>query len=188
MTMPRLRVTASLSLLALVAGTAGTGWLSTQTAGWRTALPSAFAVTQADRTPRSALAVQSHIARHHRAPAVAPRTLRTDSAAVGDAVASVDSTSPAPALIPVSMPADGTPYDRLRGHLNGRVVLQLAVDGMGRVRHAAVARSSGDPILDTHALTVVYGWRFAVPPNYPAGFSSELPMRFDTEAQLARTP
>jgi protein TonB len=90
--------------------------------------------------------------------------------------------------VPISTPAAATPYERLRGHLQGRVLLQLAVDGNGQVRQAAVARSSGDPVLDRHALQLVEGWRFAVPADHPDGVSGALPMRFDTGAGLARTP
>ena len=92
-------------------------------------------------------------------------------------------------LVPIRAPADPTPYAALRGHLDGRVVLRLAIDGAGRVREAAVTRSSGDAVLDAHALATVGGWRFAVPAGHPDGFSGELPMRFDTgSARLARAP
>ena len=57
------------------------------------------------------------------------------------------------------------------------------------VTDAALAGSSGDPVLDAHALTIVRGWRFAVPSDHPDGFSGELPMRFTTAGrQLAQVP
>jgi protein TonB len=70
---------------------------------------------------------------------------------------------------------------RLRGHLDGRVVLDVATDGSGRVTSAGIARSSGDRVLDAHALATVQRWRFAVPSGSP-GVQGELPMRFDSSA------
>jgi len=61
------------------------------------------------------------------------------------------------------------------------LTVQLRVDGEGRVLHARVVASSGDPILDAHALRSVQGWRFAVPPGHPDGLSGELPMRFSSQ-------
>jgi protein TonB len=57
----------------------------------------------------------------------------------------------------------------------------LRVDGAGRVQGASVIASSGDPILDRHALRSVRGWRFAVPADHPDGLSGELPMRFSSQ-------
>jgi protein TonB len=181
--MPRLRTTTSLSLLALAIGAVGTGWLSTRTAVWPGTSPSALAASGRTRTagpPQTAPAPSR--ARHHRvAPAIARQS---DPAAAANSTAD----QAAPTLVPVSMPAPDTRYDRLRGHLDGSVLLQVTVDGGGRVRAAAVARSSGDPVLDAHALEVVDGWRFAVPADRPDGFTGELPMRFDTGTRLTRAP
>jgi protein TonB len=58
------------------------------------------------------------------------------------------------------------------------VVLEVGTDGDGRVTDASVARSSGDPVLDAHALATVRHWRFAVPAGFPQGVHGELPMRF----------
>jgi protein TonB len=77
----------------------------------------------------------------------------------------------------------------LRGHLDGRLVLRVGVDGSGRVLVASVAESSGDPILDEHALRSVRGWRFAVSGDHPDGISGELPMRFSAQGErLAQSP
>ncbi|MGB5940500.1 MAG: energy transducer TonB, partial [Rhodanobacter sp.] len=79
-------------------------------------------------------------------------------------------------------------WEELRGHLDGRVLLHVDIDGSGRVRAASLSESSGDPVLDAHALRSVRGWRFAVPSDHPDGLSGELPMRFtsrgDRVAQL----
>lgn len=79
------------------------------------------------------------------------------------------------------MPTSGDiAYDRLRGHLDGRVIMRVSVDGDGHVTAANVAESSGDAVLDAHALRSVRGWRFAVPPEHPDGLSADLPMRFSS--------
>jgi protein TonB len=92
-----------------------------------------------------------------------------------------------PTLRPLAMPVTATPFEQLRNHLSGSVVLRLEVDGDGRVRTAAINQSSGDAVLDAHALRMVRDWRFAVPADHPAGISGELPMRFDSVDQLAGT-
>ena len=80
-------------------------------------------------------------------------------------------------------------YDQLRGHLDGRVVMHVSVDGGGRVTAASVAESSGDAVLDAHALRSVRNWRFAVPPDHPDGLSADLPMRFSSrDDPLASVP
>jgi protein TonB len=89
------------------------------------------------------------------------------------------------------MPTRPVPYEAMRRHLAGRVRLHLRVDGQGRVVDAAVATSSGDALLDAHALATVRDWRFAVPPGHAGGFDGELPMRFTAGAgdrQLAQAP
>ena len=86
------------------------------------------------------------------------------------------------------MPSAPVPYEAMRHHLDGRVLLHLRVDGSGRVTVATLALSSGDPALDAHALDTVRQWRFAVPAGYPDGFSGDLPMRFTVgDQQLAQT-
>ena len=94
------------------------------------------------------------------------------------AAAQATETPPLPELVPVSMPDVPVSWSRMEGHLSGRVLLHLAIDGRGHVADAAVAESSGDAVLDAHALTTVRGWRFAVPADHPDGFSGDLPMRF----------
>lgn len=179
--MLRLRTTAGLSLLALVIGTAGTGWLSEQTAGWA-GLPRM--ASQPRHAPRHAPTVAQ---RAPRRPAATPVVVTHRSVAEAPMSAVADEVA-APMLTPLSMPADPARYADLRGHLDGRVVLHVAVGGDGRVRHAAVGRSSGDPVLDAHALATVGQWRFAVPADHPDGFSGDLPMRFDSGERLARAP
>lgn len=180
--MLRLRTTSGLSLLALIIGTLGTGWLSGQTAGWA-GPPTRMSAA----VPRYHRAIRQPSRRRHVPPVVVVRTLAPDMDTVQAAPAGTRQTPP-PLLVPLSTPADPAPYVALRGHLDGRVVLHLAIDGGGRVRNAVVSHSSGDPVLDAHALATVDRWRFAVPADHPDGFSGDLPMRFDSGARLARAP
>ncbi len=169
--MPRLRTTTGLSLLALAIGIAGTGWLSTLTADWHgpssrvaTAAPARHAPPGRTRWHGSVSVVQAH---------------RTTPAAL----AATPAYPPEPELVPLATPSDTSqPWDTLRGHLDGQVLLHVDVDGSGRVRAAHLAVSSGDPVLDEHALRSARSWRFAVPADYPDGFSGELPMRFASQA------
>jgi len=165
--MPRLRTTTGLSLLLLVGGIAGTGWLSTLTAGW-SGPPAKTAPTRH--------AASAPVRRHARAPVhvAKARRVRTAPQEVVPAAASAS-------LQPVAMPNDTTqPWYTLRGHLDGRVVVHVDTDDRGKVDRASLVESSGDPVLDDHALRSVRGWRFAVPADHPAGVSGELPMRFSS--------
>ncbi|HUH55282.1 MAG TPA: energy transducer TonB [Rhodanobacter sp.] len=177
--MPRLRTTTGLSLLLLAGGIAGTGWLSTLTAGWSG--PVAKTPTR-----HSATIAKASVQRHAHAPVHVAKVVRTAPQEVTPAAAP---TPPAP-LEPVAMPYDTTqPWYRLRGHLDGRVVVHVDTDGRGQVDRASLVESSGDPVLDEHALRSVRGWRFAVPADHPAGVSGELPMRFSShQDSLARAP
>ena len=166
--MLRLRTTTGLSVLALVIGIAGTGWLSTLTSVWPDA-PRGIAGQPHD-------AASTHPSRHRRH-AVVPVVRR---AVVADAGADIARATPT-LLQPLATPAADERWDEVRGHLDGRLTVHLRVDGEGRVAHASVLASSGDPILDAHALRSVRGWRFAVPPGHPDGLSGELPMRFSSQ-------
>ncbi|HET8765554.1 MAG TPA: energy transducer TonB [Rhodanobacter sp.] len=178
----RLRTTTSLSLLALAVGIAGTQWLSGQGVGW--AGPServagfVHAVPPAVRTTHGVR--QGHAARHvagsPRAVAVVVPVRHRAPLAVAEAAAA--EPAPPPELVPVAMPSDPVSWSRMRDHLAGNVLLQLAVDGAGNVTAASLAQSSGDPVLDAHALATVRHWRFAVPADHPDGLSGELTMRF----------
>ncbi len=88
------------------------------------------------------------------------------------------------------MPGDTSqPWYQLVGHMDGRVVAHVDVDGSGHVIAASVVESSGDPLLDEHALRSVRGWRFAVPADQPNGISGDLPMRFSSAGdRVARLP
>jgi protein TonB len=69
------------------------------------------------------------------------------------------------------------------------VLLHVAVDGGGLVSAARVLESSGDAVLDEHALRSVRGWRFAVPAGHPDGMAGELPMQFSSKGDgIARVP
>lgn len=185
----RLRTTTALSLVALAAGVAGTYWLSGLNTGW--AGPSERVAGFAPAAPRFAVRAPVHepvrarprpVA--HRAPrvAVAPRVELPPVVAAAQAT-----ETPPPELVPVSMPDAPVSWSRMEGHLSGRVLLHLAIDGSGHVADAAVAESSGDAVLDAHALTTVRGWRFAVPADHPDGFSGDLPMRFTSgDGQVAQ--
>jgi len=166
--MLRLRTTTALSVLALAVGIAGTGWLSSLTAHWPDA-PRGLAVQ-----PRPAAAQPLRARRHAVVPAPRQR------AAVAENGTDTGQATPT-ILQPLAMPAADERWDEVRGHLDGRLTVHLRVDGEGRVAHASVLASSGDPILDAHALRSVRGWRFAVPPGHPDGLSGELPMRFSSQ-------
>lgn len=180
----RLRTTTTLSLLALAVGVAGTDWLSAQTSVWSG--PPARYVAQVD-TP-TAMRARPSPHRPRRALRMVPARRTLPPVVVADeAQAAVADL--APALVPLATPADTSPsWDELRGHLDGRVLLHVDIDGNGRVSAANLSESSGDPVLDAHALRSVRHWRFAVPPDHPDGFGGELPMRFtsrgDRVAQL----
>ncbi|MDE2247219.1 MAG: energy transducer TonB [Xanthomonadaceae bacterium] len=183
--MLRLRTTTGLSLLALAIGVAGTGWLSTLTAVWPGPPARFAAAARAVPAPRTLPPPR----RAHAALRVVPAVRRTP--VVSDSSeAQARVPAPPPELVPLAMPSDTSQsWDELRGHLDGRVLLHVEVDASGRVSAASVAESSGDPILDTHALRSVRGWRFAVPPDRPDGFSGELPMRFSSRGDgIAKLP
>jgi len=186
--MLRLRTTTGLSLLALAVGIGGTAWLSQQTAG----------SGPVGHTAR----VASEPVRHHGAQAhphhARQLPMRTAWRAIASAPsrpmvmpAALDAHADRPPpleLTPIAMPSAPVPYEAMRHHLDGRVLLHLRVDGSGRVTVATLALSSGDPALDAHALDTVRQWRFAVPAGYPDGFSGDLPMRFTVgDQQLAQT-
>ena len=180
----RLRTTTTLSLLALAVGIAGTQWLSGFNTGW--AGPS-------ERVAGFVPAARHAGARPHGR--VAVRRLLSDPVVVHRALppvmanARADEAAPPPELVPVAMPAAPVSWSRMEGHLRGRVLLHLAIDGGGRVTDAALAESSGDPVLDAHALATVRGWRFAVPADHPDGFSGDLPMRFTSgDGRVAQAP
>jgi periplasmic protein TonB len=171
--MPRLRTTASLSLLALAIGVGGTQWLSEQTyapVDWPVAIHRplmAHATRHALERPQHA----ALIARPRYAPAQA------EAIATPTAAASVETT-----LTPVSTPMTALPTSQMEDHAMGNLVLHLTVDGQGQVTHAAVAQSSGDSVLDANAMAIAQRWRFAVPADHPQGISGDLPLRFTGES------
>jgi protein TonB len=172
-------------MLALAIGIAGTGWLSTLTTDWP-GPPARFAAARMPSAPRTLPSPRrSHVpVRVVRTSRVSPDLVATTD---GDAQASVP---PIPELVPLAMPGDTSqPWEKLRGHLDGRVQLHVVVDGSGQVSAANVSESSGDPILDAHALRSVCGWRFAVPMDHAGGISGELPMRFSSQGdRVAQLP
>lgn len=176
--MLRLRTTTGLSVLALTIGIVGTGWLSTLTGDWR-GLPPHQA-----RTHRVASAAHPALSasRHRHGPVRAVQAYRAEAGGSSGIAAEAQAASPAaPELVPLAMPNDTTQrWDALRGHLDGRVVVHVGIDGNGRVDAASLVQSSGDPVLDAHALRSVRAWRFVVPADHPAGISGDLPMRFSS--------
>lgn len=174
----RLRTTTTLSLLALAVGIGGTTWLSQQTAGWA-GLPA-----HAARWP-----TYHHVVAQRRHRSYAPWLAVHQSEPRATTAMDVQAATPVPVeLVPVAMPTRPVPYEAMRHHLDGRVLLHVQVDGQGRVVAANVADSSGDAVLDAHALATVRDWRFAVPAGHPGGISGELPMRFAVgdDRQLAQ--
>jgi protein TonB len=180
--MLRLRTTTALSALGLLIGVAGTGWLSTFTAGWHGSPQHDVARRMAAPVHRAVLARSS---RWHGPVTVVTGPHRSRAVAAGNSGVEVPAT-----LVPLSMPPDTSiPWDALRGHLDGRVLVHLALAGDGRVLAASLAASSGDAVLDGHALRSVRGWRFVVPPGHRDGVSGELPMVFASRgASIARVP
>lgn len=176
--MLRLRTSSSLSALALAIGIAGTGWLSGLTSGWSGPPPQRIAAAHRLPPPTGA----SSRSRGHGPISVVQSRRRGHRRALSEATPPrVASLAP---LQPVAMPSDSSQsWDSLRGHLDGRVLLHVDTDGHGDVREAQVTESSGDPVLDQHALRSVRGWRFAVPADHPQGISGELPMRFSSHAE-----
>lgn len=180
----RLRTTTGLSALALALGVAGTSWLSTLTASGY--VPSRL-VHVGGATP-SALtpAVHRRAAHHARRAAAPPPVAQARSYRVRNhVVAEANPVAPPtvlPTLVPLTTAADTSlSWEQLRGHLHGRVLLQVSVDGSGRVSAASVAQSSGDEVLDTHALRSVWHWRFAVPEGQLA-MRGEVPVRYASAA------
>jgi periplasmic protein TonB len=173
--MPRLRTTATLSVLALVIGAVGTQWLS-------------------DQTGSSAEPMLVHGMRrtvmHRAVPRKHPDSTRllthvpvfNAPASMHVPVASVASPGETVAWVPLSMPVSSLPYARMRGHDAGSLVLHLVVDGQGQVTQATLAQSSGDAVLDANALVIARHWRFAVPVDHPQGFSGNLPLSFGAGA------
>ena len=182
--MPRLRVTAWLSVLGLAIGIAGTAWLSAlTTTGYAPRRAVVAQRTAAPAPARARVASVRKAARHD----VAMR-VRSHVVAAG-AVAPAQRDNASDELVPqVMVMDDSQTWERLRGHLDGQVLLAVDVDGAGRVTAAHVAQSSGDELLDAHALRSVHRWRFAVPANRPEGLHGEVPMRFTSAANRAREP
>lgn len=172
----RLRTTVGLSVLALVIGVAGTAWLSTLTGDWQ---------GPAVASPASGDKVRRILRRHTRAPAAREPTV---PAAVEHTrlvtTAAARTTEALPTLTPIDMPPLATPWLQRLAFASGRVVLQLSIDGEGRVGHAAVAESSGNAGLDDRALRTATHWRFAVPGDHPNGLTGQLVMRFDDTPPL----
>lgn len=169
---PRLRVTACLSLLGLAIGILGTQWLSGRTADWAGPRHAVVAT-------HTAPAARRYRADRDRDRHAAPRAVAAARPQDGALAAA---TMP-PELVPVSMPPLSSRYAPLEHHLDGTVVLAIAIDGSGRARSLRLQRSSGDPVLDDYAQHLARGWRFAVPPDHPSGIEGELPMRFGTAAR-----
>jgi protein TonB len=180
--MLRLRTTTGLSVLALAIGIVGTGWLSTLTTDWQG--PATRVVVARHAAPvRRALPARRHASMR------VVQTHRVTADRVVDEVQAAPLAEP-PELVPLAMPGDTSQsWEALRGHLDGRVLLHVDIDGSGRVSAASLSESSGDPVLDAHALRSVRGWRFAVPPDHPDGLSGELPMRFSSQGdRIAQLP
>ncbi|KLD63547.1 energy transducer TonB [Dyella japonica] len=171
----RLRTTASLSLLALAIGVAGTAWLSTFTGDWQG--PAASSSAGSDKVRRI-------LRRHAREPAARESVAKAALVHPRTVTAPARIAEELPTLTPIDMPPLATPWLQRLAFASGRVVLQLSIDGEGRVGHAAVTESSGNAGLDDRALRTATGWRFAVPGDHPNGLTGQLVMRFDDTPPL----
>lgn len=185
--MLRLRTTTNLSVLALAIGIAGTGWLSTLTASWRGPMPRVAATPQ---VPIARHALPSPRQRHAPVRVVQVHRAAANRSAGDMGAAQAGALAPATELVPLAMPGDTSQsWDELSGHLDGRVVLHVDVDRGGRVDAVSLVESSGDQVLDEHALRSVRNWRFAVPTDHPDGISGDLPMRFSAQGErIAQSP
>ncbi|TAL90247.1 MAG: energy transducer TonB [Rhodanobacter sp.] len=178
--MLRLHTTTGLSALALLIGIAGTGWLSGLTSQWQQPSDHVAMVDRMHATRR-----KPSTAQRRRGPVkvVQPRRVWRNPALDDDGTAQAAAVAAPASLQPLATPADTSQsWEQLRGHLDGRVVVHVRIDRNGRVDSVSVSTSSGDAVLDQHALRSVRRWRFAVPPGYPDGFSGELPMLFSSHA------
>ena len=176
--MLRLRTTTSLSLLGLLVGIAGTGWLSGLTDHWREPSDRVAMVKRMHATSRTAPSVR----RLHGPVTVVPPRRGWRPTSTRDSDVHAAAPTPLTALQPLTTPDDTSQsWDQLRGHLDGQVRVRVQIDGAGLVQGASVIASSGDPVLDQHALRSVRGWRFAVPADHPDGVSGELSMRFSSQ-------
>jgi periplasmic protein TonB len=183
--MLRLRTTSTLSLLALGIGVAGTQWISGMSGG--SAAPAAAQVAHGVALHRAAPLRVAHRMHGHAMHAIADgRPRYTSVPAVVQASHAAPHTE-AVTWVPVSMPVSSIPFTEMRAHDEGNLVLHLVVDGRGQVAQAWLAQSSGDAVLDAHALAMAHQWRFAVPADHPDGFSGDLPLSFGTaSAQFAQ--
>lgn len=186
--MLRLRTSTGLSLLAMAIGIAGTAWLSTLTSQLpaRPMAASGIAqrsVSRVDPRPAQTRAIPVSVVTQR------PRNRRSSPVEPPAASQAQTITPPIP-LIPLTTPSDNSrPWYQLQGHLDGKVVLHLTIDSDGQVLTAAMRQSSGDRILDDHALRSVRHWRFAVPSDHPHGISGDLPMRFASRSgEMAQAP
>jgi protein TonB len=179
--MLRLRTSTSLSALALVIGVVGTSWLSTLTAGWQG--PANQPASTSHRLRASHRASPSRPS-HAPVRVVLHRHWTSGFHPVGEfAAASAAPVAVPVELVPLSTPSDTSqPWYKLQGHLDGRVVVHVTIDGSGQVVSAGMRASSGDVVLDEHALRSIRHWRFAVPSDHPNGLSGDVPMRFASQS------
>ena len=154
----------------MLAGIAGTAWLSTLTDDWNGPVPAA--VSHVDK-------VRTVLRRHARPSRGQTASVREPARNTAAPLPPVEAAPALPSLTPIDMPSlPGSLFGRApSGH--GRVLLRLTVDGEGRAQSASVAQSSGDPALDDRAVRMALNWRFAMPPDHPAGLTGQLVMRFD---------
>jgi protein TonB len=138
--MPRLRITALLSALAILFGVTGTALLSDWTLLHGGSAEAAWVADVPDSKPPPPR-------RHHaRAPTAVTRPV---------------TRVPSPPR-PLFAPSPRYPIEALRAHREGVVMLRVQVDGAGHVIAVRVARSSGDPELDAAARDAVRRWTFQV--------------------------
>ena len=179
--MLNLRTTTSLSALAMLTGVAGTLWLSSLTSQWQQPSDHVAMVSRTHAAPRKLSTAHSGPRPVRMVPL---RRVWQNPSIDNDGTAQAAAIATPATLQPLTTPGDTSQsWEQLRGHLDGEVIMQVQVDAAGRVGSASVIASSGDPILDQHALRSVRGWRFAVPPGHPDGISGELPMRFSSQGR-----
>lgn len=147
----RLRTTATVSLLVLAGATGMSLWMSAWPRMHDRATEAAVAARQ--QAYASAKSSTAQPSRH--------RQQSTEHAVIHPARAAPPSPPTA-----VYSPSPAYPMEALRQQREGRVTLQVSVDGQGKVTAVSVVQSSGDPALDASARKTMREWRFRAPRDH----------------------
>ncbi|MCC5806435.1 MAG: TonB family protein [Opitutales bacterium] len=92
-------------------------------------------------------------------------------------------------LRPLATPMVAYPYELQRRYGGRTVILDLVIDGEGRIRFPVVAEGGGIPELEDKILDYLRFWRFE-PPGLPEGVPgvrARLPIRFEADVTVFET-